>query len=281
MLPVAQALLVVLAKAELLIVFDGSVVGRGCIALMASVLYKGRALRVAYLVIAGKKGHFPEHMHRALLAQITALIPQGARVRLLGDGEFDGTGFLHSIHQQGWQYVCRTACDTRVRVGETSGNLHDLVPVQNTMFVIEGAHITGALYGPVTALIVWEQPYEQPLYLVTNMAEAEAGLAAYRKRCHIETFFNDQKSRGFQLHKSHVSDPARVARLLLAACLAYLWVVYSGVCARRDDWVQRIHRQHRCDLSLFQLGLRFLGHCLRHHFLLPRGLLLATLLDDA
>jgi hypothetical protein len=36
----------------------------------------------------------------------------------------------------------------------------------------------------------------------------------------IETFFSDQKSRGFNLHKSHVSDPARLARLLIAACLA-------------------------------------------------------------
>jgi hypothetical protein len=40
----------------------------------------------------------------------------------------------------------------------------------------------------------------------------------------IETFFSDQKSRGFHLHKSHIADATRLARLLIAACLAYIWM---------------------------------------------------------
>jgi hypothetical protein len=35
------------------------------------------------------------------------------------------------------------------------------------------------------------------------------------------------------MHKSHLSQPARVARLLIASCLAYLWIVYLGVYAKR------------------------------------------------
>jgi hypothetical protein len=42
----------------------------------------------------------------------------------------------------------------------------------------------------------------------------------------IETFFADQKSRGFHLHKSHIADPQRLSRLCIAACLAYIWIVY-------------------------------------------------------
>ncbi len=38
----------------------------------------------------------------------------------------------------------------------------------------------------------------------------------------IETLFSDQKSYGFHLHLSHLSDPTRLSRLLIAACLAYL-----------------------------------------------------------
>ena len=53
---------------------------------------------------------------------------------------------------------------------------------------------------------------------------AEAGWW-YRNRFRIEPFFADQKSRGFRLHQSHLSDPARLTRLLLAACLAYLWSI--------------------------------------------------------
>ena len=43
----------------------------------------------------------------------------------------------------------------------------------------------------------------------------------YTKRSWIETFFSEQKSRGFNLHKSHISEPARLARLMIASCLAY------------------------------------------------------------
>ncbi len=50
-------------------------------------------------------------------------------------------------------------------------------------------------------------------------------------RAHIETFFSDQKSRGFHLHKSHLCAAIRLTRLLIASCLASLWLVYLGVCA--------------------------------------------------
>ncbi len=84
------------------------------------------------------------------------------------------------------------------------------------------------------------------------------------RRMSTETFFSDQKSRGFQLDRSHLSEPDRVQRVMLAACLAYLRVIYLGTVAQQDDWLPVIHRRHRCDLSLFQLGLRLLDYFLLH-----------------
>ena len=69
---------------------DGSVVGRGCVALMLHVLYKGRALPLAWRVRQGPKGHFPEELHIALVELIRECLPEGTQVVLLGDGECDG-----------------------------------------------------------------------------------------------------------------------------------------------------------------------------------------------
>ena len=91
----------------------------------------------------------------------------------------------------------------------------------------------------------------------------------YAQRVRIETFFSDQKSRGFHLHKSHLSDPQRISRLLIAACLAYIWIVYLGSVCTKEGWVSIIHRRHRCDLSLFQLGLRILKHFLNEDLPVP------------
>ena len=69
-----------LALQTLVLVMDGSVVGRGCVALMLHVVYKGRALPIAWLIRRGKKGHFPEEMHLALLAQVkSSAYQQGHR----------------------------------------------------------------------------------------------------------------------------------------------------------------------------------------------------------
>ena len=37
----------------------------------------------------------------------------------------------------------------------------------------------------------------------------------------------------------------------------------------KDRWVRVIHRSDRCDLSLFQLGLRILEHFLNEDFSIP------------
>ena len=279
-LPVAEALLATLAQQPLTLVMDGSVVGRGCIALMLSVVYHGRALPLAWVVVKGKKGHFPQQTHCALLHQLQPLIPSSADVTLLGDGEFDGTEFQALLRTLHWKYVCRTAPNLLMTVEGQQFTIGAMAPARGERLAVRPAWVTAEEYGPVSILALWEEAYEEPLYLVTNMLDLEAAVAVYRKRAHVETFFSDQKSRGFHLHKSHLREPARLARLLIVACLAYLWVVYLGVCALRDDWLKRLHRQDRCDLSLFRLGLRLLARCLKDTIPIPDGFLVPVVLPS-
>lgn len=277
-LPVAQEVLCSLAQQPIQLVMDGSVVGRGCVALMLSVVYHGRALPLCWLVVTGKKGHFPQAMHCALLAQVQAIMPPGASVIFLGDGEFDGLELQTALQQYQWSYVCRTASNIRVSAYDVSFHVSDLGPPRGEALAVTPAWMTEALYGPVSILAVWEQRFQEPIYLVTNLTDLDAALRHYKKRAHIETFFSDQKSRGFQIHKSHLSEPARLCRLLIASCLAYVWLVYLGVCATRPEWIKCLHRADRCDLSLFRLGVRLLARCLKEHIPIPEGFVVPALL---
>ena len=276
-LPVAEALLANLAQQPLVLALDGSVVGRGCVALMLSVVYEGRALPLVWVVVQGKNGHFPQETHCALLAQLQPLIPPDTEVTVLGDGEFDGTEFQALLRQLHWQYVCRTAPNLCMTVYGREWHIGALAPKPGELLAVRPAWMTAAQYGPVSILALWEAAYAEPIYLVTNLAALDAAQALYRKRAHIETFFSDQKSRGFHLHKSHLSDPKRLTRLLIAACLAYLWIVYLGGCALRDDWLKRLHRRDRCDLSLFRLGLRLRARCLKDDLPIPEGWLVPAI----
>jgi hypothetical protein len=269
--PYAQVLLAQLACQTLVLIIDGSVVGRGCVALMMHVVYKGRALPLAWLVRPGKKGHFPEDWHIALVKQVEALLPAGTHVVMLGDGEFDGTALQHTLEEAGWSYVCRTGCRLTASWEGKPFRLDTLAACSKpgTLIEFKAVHFTEAAYGPIMLVCCWAKGYQDPLYLVSNMTSADEACHQYAKRFRIETFFSDQKSRGFHLHKSHLSAPQRLSRLLIATCLAYIWVVYLGVLCVQDGWSNMIHRGDRCDLSLFQLGLRLLDYLLNEGFTIP------------
>ena len=71
------------------------------------------------------------------------------------------------------------------------------------------------------------------------------------------------------MHKSHMSAVQRLSRLLISACLAYIWIVYLGSVLEKEPWSLIIHRRKRCDLRLFQLGLRLLEHLLNEEMPIP------------
>ena len=268
-LPYAKALLAGLSNHPLVLVIDGSAVGRNCVTLMLSVVYKKRALPVAWIVIKGKKGQFPEESHIALAEQVRPLIPEDTSVIFLGDGEFDGIGLQETVKGYGWQYVFATAKNTILTQNDQEFSFQSCGVKSGEIISFQQVKFTRQGYGPVTAIAWWEAGYQDPLYLVTNIDDISKACTFYRKRFRIETFFSDQKSRGFNLHKSHLRDPERLSRLMMGACLAYIWIVYLGVVATQGEWIPIIHRSDRCDLSLFQLGLRLLRHFLNEEQPIP------------
>jgi hypothetical protein len=129
--------------------------------------------------------------------------------------------------------------------------------------------MTREAYGPMLLLCCWATGYQEPWYGVSNRDTAEEACRLEATRFRIETFFSDQTSRGFPLHKSPMQAPRRLSRWLIAACLASSWIVYLGALCRQEGVVEIIHRRHRCDLSLLQLGLRWLDYGLNEDFPIP------------
>lgn len=269
-LPFVKELLVNLAQIrEMAFIIDGSEVGHECITLMISLIYGQRALPITWLVVKGCKGHLPERIHLDLLSQLAEILPENCRAVFLGDGEFDGIKLQTALQALGLRYVCRTAKNTQLYEDDRLFSFSDLCLQPGDQISIPNSWFTKEGYGPVTVIAYWERGYSDPIFLVTNFELADEAIYWYKKRFHIETFFSDEKSRGFYLDKSHLSDPQRLSTLMIAACLAYLWIIYLGLVALRKDWVKIIHRSDRCDWSLFRLGLALLDHFLNNDLLIP------------
>jgi hypothetical protein len=130
---------------------DGSVVGRGCAALMIHVIDKGRALPLAWRVRQGPKGPFPEALHIARVELMREVIPEGTPVVFLGDGEFDGTTLQETLNEAGWCYACRTAQST---VATWEGETFRLATLgacmkPGTLIAFKEVKFTRDAYGPV------------------------------------------------------------------------------------------------------------------------------------
>jgi hypothetical protein len=252
--PSAEVLLERVALETLVVVIDGSVVGRGCVALMVPVVSQGRALPLCWLVRQGKKGPFPADLPIAVVEQVQEMIPLGASVVVRGDGACDGIGLQQTLEEAGWSYVCRTGCNLTAPWDGETFRLETLgwCIKPGTLVDFPGACLTAEASGPVRRICCWAKASKDPLDVVTNMASAEQACRLYAKRFRIETCFSDQKSRGFHVHTSPLCDPKRLSRVFIAACLASIWIVSLGSLCVKDGWGQMIHRTERCDLRLFQ-----------------------------
>ena len=265
-LPFAVQILQALANNLLTLVMDASAVGRSCQVLMVGVVYKKRALPLVWLVYRGKKGHTNADRHIAVLEKLQPLIPAGANVVLLGDAEYDNTDMLLWLAAQtDWQYVLRTSPQIYVHSELGAHRIAD-IPLQKEQ-VLQYRQIGFTQAAPVVVNLVgwWGRGYEQPIYLLSNLEGKYLICRYYHRRTLIETLFSDQKSRGFHIHKSHLSDPERVSKLLVATCLAYIWMIMQGlwvVANGRVGWIDRTDRQ---DKSIFRLGLDWLRHCLKRN----------------
>ena len=125
-MPFARQILAALSSSPLVLVMDGSQAGRNCMVLMVGVLYKKRALPIAWIAYAGKKGHTTAKRHVQALEKVQPLVPEGSEVILLGDAEYDTSEMLVWLEENtSWQYVLRTSPQIYVEEGEKSQPIGD------------------------------------------------------------------------------------------------------------------------------------------------------------
>ena len=186
-------------------------------------------------------------------------------VILLGDAEYDTTEMLDWMKKNTtWKYVLRTSPQIYVQTQEGSQPIRNYPLEKGHLFYLNDVGFTQSSTVTLNAIGWWGAEYEEPIFLITNLEQAYAACRYYRRRFRIETFFSDQKSRGFHIHKSHLAEPARLSRLLIAACLAYIWMITQGVQVMAENKLSLIDRTERRDKSLFRLGLDWIKYALKY-----------------
>lgn len=248
---------------EIHLIVDGTKVGFGHQLLIVCLAYRKRAIPIAWTWVKHVKGHSTAVKQLALMAYVRKLIPTGAAVFLVGDCEFGSVAVLRQLDRWHWFYVLRQKSDTGVWFSEKSDwqPFGSYIQKPGQSFWLGRGCLTAEEIYPVNLLVHWETGEKEPWCLATNLPDLRMALRFYRRRMWIEEMFGDLKKHGFDLERTMLRHFERLSRLTLAVALLYVWLVSIGTRTVRDGLRNLVDRTDRRDLSIFQIGFRFIERC--------------------
>jgi hypothetical protein len=250
-------------QGEIRLVVDGTKIGFGHQLLIVCLAYRKRAIPIAWTWVKHVRGHSSANKHLALLAYVRRLIPRKAAVFLVGDCEFGAVAILRQLDQWHWFYVLRQKSDTCLWFNENSGwrTFGSFIQKAGQSIWLGRGSLTVKEIYPVNLLVHWGVGEKEPWCLATNLPDFSMALHYYRRRMWIEEMFGDMKKHGFDLERTMLRHFERLSRLTLAVALLYVWLISVGTRTIRDGLRHMVDRNERRDLSIFQIGLRFIERC--------------------
>lgn len=251
---------------EVRLIIDTTKVGFAHQKLMVALAFQRRAIPIAWTWRRGAKGHSSARVQIALLAYVRRLLPKDVPVLLVGDSEFEAGALQAQLEAWGWGYVLRQKPNNQVQRAEQPcwQAFRELVTRAGQSVWVRGARLTRKHARQVTVLAHWAEGEKEPWLLATNLPTRGAALRAYRRRMWLDELFGDLKGHGFDLERSHLRHFARLSRLTLAVVLLYAWLVTTAVHLIKRGLRHEVDRRERRDLSIFQIGLRWIERCLKN-----------------
>jgi hypothetical protein len=253
---------------EIRLIVDGTKVGFGHQLLMVSLAYRSRAIPIAWTWVKQVRGHCGAAKQLALLNYVRQLLPVDAVVFLVGDCEFGAVEALEWLDQWKWYYVLRQKSDTCLWFNCQSEwqPFGSFASKAGESHWLGHGYLTSKNIYPTNLLIHWHIAEDDAWCLATNLPDREMTLRYYRRRMWIEEMFGDLKDHGFDLESTMLHDFLRLSRLTLAVACLYVWLISVGTRTIHSGLRHLVDRNDRRDLSIFQIGLRYIQRRLINAF---------------
>jgi hypothetical protein len=245
---------------EIRLIIDGTKIGFGHQLLIVCLAYRKRSIPIAWTWVKHVRGHSTAGKQLALLAYVRKLLPTGAVVFLVGDTEFGAVDVLRQLDRWSWLYVLRQKTSTHVWLNAQQGwqDFGSFVQKAGQSVWLGRGCLTESQIYLVNLLAHWEAGEKEPWCLATNLPDRQMALSYYARRMWVEEMFGDFKKHGFDLESTMLRHFLRLSRLTLAVALLYVWLISVGGRTIRDGQRHLVDRVDRRDLSIFQIGLRFI-----------------------
>lgn len=245
---------------KVVLIVDGTKVGFAHQLLMVSLAYRKRAIPIAWTWVGHVRGHSTAATQLALLAYVRSLLPKGTTVLLVGDTEFGSVQALRRLDEWHWDYVLRQKTSTHVCLAQHTAwrDFGSWVEKAGQSLWLGKGWLTESGVYPVNLLVHWKSGEKEPWCLATNLPDKQITLRAYARRMWIEEMFGDMKRHGFDLESTMLRHADRLSRMTLAVAFLYVWMISTGTRTIHNGLRYLVDRKDRRDLSIFQIGLRFI-----------------------
>lgn len=210
---------------------DATTLGDRWTVLAICVVLRGCAIPVAWKVIgAHAKGSWRPYWE-GLLEHLQGRIPASWQVLVLADRGLYARWLFEAIMNQGWHPFLRISLGVKARaLGASDFDwISRWVSAPGTQWQGVVECFAGKKSRLVcTLLMQWQEGYEHPWAILTDLAPEAANVAWYGLRSWVECGFKDFKRGGFGWHHEKMQDAGRVERLWLAMAGAMVWMVSLG-----------------------------------------------------
>lgn len=262
-MPFVKAMHTSLGNEVAYIIMDCTKSGPKCRTLVIAAFYQNTVLPLCWKTFTGKKGHIKGKKHKELLEGLPKSFLNHQRVVVLGDAEFGNNDVITWLREKKWGFVFRVQKRYKVHgEGEDWMSIEELHKGSD-LKQGETKHWEGMTYTDkhkhtgLTITVDWGVEHKEPICLVSSLSAAQTPHLIYEMRFAIETLFGNHKSRGFQLDRTHLTNPAQIDRLFLILAIATCQVLGLGTHLIITEQSHLVDRTDRRDLSLFQMGFRW------------------------
>jgi len=254
---------------EAIVILDGvQVFGDRLQIFRLSLRHGHRAIPLVWTVLPGKGLTQVEKLEAMLTRVAQFLEGRVQRIRFLADAGFRDCDWAELCLKLGWQYNIRIPYSTIVWLENgTRCRIDELGVKRDQRRYFQNVYFTGAAKHCANLSVTWSpgdnRSSPELVAVMSDQIACRQRLTEYGWRMCIEESFRDDQSSGFDMEHTRLQHPERLERLLLALAIATVWchelgeqVLHAGDACRRE-----IDPGPERELSLFQLGLRWLKRC--------------------
>ncbi len=220
---------------DLALAIDPTLHGDKVVSLAVSILYRGCAIPIAWLILpANQQGAWMSPILH-LLRLIRRDLPAKWHVLVLYDRGLWSPRLWKRIRDLGWHALPRLHNTVTCQpLGQARQAARSLVSGPGHAWVGKATVFRARKkqrFG--TLIVVWAEGEKEAWVLLTDLAPDKVGVWWYSLRIWVELGFRALKGMGWQWQRTRRTDPERVARHWLVLAVATVWVLASGT--RAED----------------------------------------------